>query len=238
MATFHTVPLAIRIKDPALFELKLKPFCSTFDLFEDTKKAFDKSLLDVFEYIPELQPYMDRVRKNIIESCPFGEREIREPWTTIMHLDFWCNNIMITGGKDSKTMILDLQIPKLGSPVGDLIFFLLTSIDIKIISEHFDEFVKFYYNEFINNLKALKVDVAPYEFQDFLKEIDIEATRAEISHSLSHTQVIMLDKGVNTCDSSDANFTEDKLEEKIEPNEKQIEKIKWITLEAIKRNWI
>ncbi|XP_050303519.1 uncharacterized protein LOC126741208 [Anthonomus grandis grandis] len=240
LATFHAVPLAIRTKDPELFEKQLKPYCSTL-LRTDLIKDFDNLWVQYLKDIPETEPYMERVKKTIQAGNPFGPREIREPWVTIVHVDMWCNNVMVTGPPNYKNIILDLQIPLVGSPAGDLIFFLLTSVALDTVKDHLDYFIKLYYDYFIGDLEQMKVDTSVFTFEAFLEEIRKEMVNAEFLHALGHTQAIFQNKGESMMDSSDENFTMDKIEgevNKMRLNEKQIVKIRWITLESAKRNWL
>lgn len=240
LATFHAVPLAIRLVNPTLFETKLEPFCPVFSGGQgDRKLEMDQFLLSSIESMQQIRPYMDRVKKTIQESFPYARQAVREPWVTITHLDFWCNNVMVTREKPQKNIILDLQVPMIGSPARDVVFFLLTSVDFQAIKSKFDEFVRFYHEELIKNLKELKVNTAPFTLDSFLEEVDFAARTTEFTHSLGHVQFILMDKGQSHLDSSDANFKPDQRKNvKVEPNARQTEKTVWVTEEAVKRNWI
>lgn len=242
LATFHAVPLAIRLVSPVLFETKLEPFCPVFTGGQgDRKEEMDQFLLSSIESMeePEIKPYLDRVKKNIQESFPYVRQAVREPWVTITHLDFWCNNVMVTNERPQKNIILDLQVPMIGSPARDVVFFLLTSVEFQVIKSKFDEFVRFYYEELIKNLKELQVDTAPFTWESFLEEVDYAARTTEFTHSLGHVQFILMDKGQSHLDSSDANFKpEDRKNVKVKANARQTEKTAWMTDEAVKRNWI
>lgn len=230
--------MAIRMENPVLYEKKLKPFCAIFGA-NRAKEMFQSSILELLNSLPEFASHMDAIRKVVKESCQFEKKVTREPWVAIVHQDFWCNNIMITGGKRSKNMILDLQVLDEGSPAGDVIFFLLTSVQFDVITEKLDEFINFYYGQLMENLQGLNADIYRYRFEDFLAEIAIEVKRAEYVHALSHTMIIFQEKGSAFYDSSDADCKDDHFEQlKWSPKEKQIEKFRWISMEAIQRKWI
>ncbi|XP_066256373.1 uncharacterized protein [Euwallacea similis] len=239
LATFHAVPLAMRLKYPALFDTKVGPYCPKFGSAEGPgKEQMDKGLLTFFATVPEYKPYLDRIAKTIHESFPFKQRKLHEPWISVIHLDFWCNNIMVTGGKHSKNIILDLQVPMVASPAADVIFFLLTSVNFEAIKTRFDQFLKFYYEEFIKNLKQLKVETSTFTFDSFIEEINYAAKTAELAHSLGHVQIILMEKGVSGLDSSKTDYKPEDAEDIMKaPNQKQIEKTKWLIQEAEKRNW-
>lgn len=51
---------------------------------------------------PRMAPYEDRIRKNAILEKDYSQSfliEPVEPWATIIHGDFWVNNIMFRHGK-------------------------------------------------------------------------------------------------------------------------------------------
>lgn len=236
LATFHAVPLAIRLVNPTLFESKFEPFCPVFTGGQgDRKKEMDEFLISSIQSMEPIKPYLDRVKQNISQSFPYVRQAVREPWVTITHLDFWCNNVMVTK-EPQKNIILDLQVPMVGSPARDVVFFLLTSIEFEVIKTKFDQFVQFYYEELIKNLKELKVNTKPFTWESFLEEVDYAARTTEYTHSLGHVQFILMDKGKTHMDSSDANFKEKPIA--LKANAKQTEKTVWITQEAVKRNWI
>ncbi|XP_066148489.1 uncharacterized protein [Euwallacea fornicatus] len=239
LATFHAVPLAMRLKYPALFDTKVAPYCPKFGGAEGpSKEQIDKGLLSFFASVPEIQPYMDQITRTIKESFPFKQRELREPWISVIHLDFWCNNIMVTGGKNSKNIILDMQVPMIASPAADVIFFLLTSVSFEAIKTRFDLFLKFYYEEFIKNLKQLKVETSAFTFDSFIEEVNHAAKTAELAHSLGHVQMILMEKGTSGMDSSKTDSKPEDVANIIsKPNPRQIEKTKWLIQEAVKRNW-
>lgn len=242
LATFHAVLMAIKDQDPVLYDNNIKPFCSQFYAAAgDMKDQMDRNMLDVFDRLPELRPHLDKITKTIKQSNPFGVRQLREHWTGVMHLDFWCNNIMVTGGKSSRNMILDLQVPMEGSPPGDVIFFLLTSIQLEVIKDKLDDFLHFYFEQFIKNLEEMNVNTSKFTYTGYQKEIETAMKSAEYSHILRHSLFILQDKGLTIFDSSDANFKAEYLADeskKVPPNKRQIDKYRLVTFEALSRGWI
>lgn len=238
LATFHAVPLAIKIQNPELFNKNIKPYLTEYqDLSDDEVEPFNKELFIVFDKIPECQPIRERIKQVVEAAKPFGPRPVREPWATIIHMDFWTNNIMVTKGENPKTMFLDLANIAFGTPVADLLFFLLTSVKLDVVREKFDDFVKYYYEEFVKNLKELNVSTEDYSFKGLVKEMEAEAKIGEFAHALIINRIILGERGKVHFNSPDGS---DKKEEKenFVPNETQIEKFRWIVLEAVKRNWI
>lgn len=237
LATFHAVPLALKIQNLELFNKKIKPFLPVFPDLSENMGSYNKQLFAVYDQIPECQPIMERIKKNINGNSYFSPRPITEPWTTVVHTDLWINNIMVTEGKNPKTMFLDLQVPGLGSPAADLVLFLLTSVKLDIISEKFDDFVLFYHEEFVKNLRELNISTNNYSFEGFIEEVATEATKNMFANAVGHALIIMGDKGKAYFDSPDGSFKEEENENLV-ANAKQIEKFRWLAFEAVKRKWI
>lgn len=76
----------------------------------------------------------------------------------LTHGDCWSNNIMFkydAFGNIVDTVFINFQISKYGSPVRDLVFFILTSTRLEDKLTHFDYFIKYYHDQLISNLKHL-----------------------------------------------------------------------------------
>lgn len=74
------------------------------------------------------------------------------------HGDLWVNNMMFKSDEDENPLdvsLIDFQGPFWGTPVIDLMYFIISSAadDIKI--EHFDSFIAFYHEELTAALKKL-----------------------------------------------------------------------------------
>ena len=61
-------------------------------------------------------------------------------------------------GKPIDAILIDFQGSYWGSPSGDLIYFLITSIHDDFKVNHFDNLVEFYHGELVTSLKKLKYD--------------------------------------------------------------------------------
>ncbi|XP_064535660.1 uncharacterized protein LOC135426488 [Drosophila montana] len=73
------------------------------------------------------------------------------------HGDLWCNNIMFADeGSVERTLFVDLQVGKWGSPAQDLWYFITTSAALDIKVKEFDHFIKIYHERLVECLKLLK----------------------------------------------------------------------------------
>ncbi|KAF7276904.1 hypothetical protein GWI33_009668 [Rhynchophorus ferrugineus] len=237
MATFHSVSLALRRKDPEMFREKISPYLNLFSGDDDEMKDFLRAILVVFDHIPSCKHLLERINKSMDSAAQY-DKSYREPWATIIHHDFWCNNIMVTEEQPPRVTILDLQTTTLGSPAIDVIFLLLTSVKLEDIENRLDYFLQYYYDQFTAQLKSLGIDIVEFSYENFVKEIDTVSKLGQYIHALGHTSVILGEKGHTSLDSSDANYNMDAIDTGFKVNDKHIRKFEWITLEAEKRNWI
>lgn len=86
---------------------------------------------------------------------------MKSGFQVLNHGDMWLNNMMFRlddEGNPLEVSLIDYQIPYWGSPTGDLFYFLLSSVADNIKVDHFDEFVKFYHSELVDDLRRLNYD--------------------------------------------------------------------------------
>lgn len=77
------------------------------------------------------------------------------------HGDDWLNNMMFKIDSENKTTavkLLDYQIAFWGSPIGDLFYFLMSSVKDEHKADSFDELVEFYHTELVESLQKLGFD--------------------------------------------------------------------------------
>lgn len=99
-----------------------------------------KKLMD----LPEFQSFKAQLQKlqdNKISHIERFEGGGLEPYNTVVHSDFWSNNIMVTKPLENdpvKVKILDFQACQYSSFVRDVTFFMLTSLSDDVLKEHLD----------------------------------------------------------------------------------------------------
>lgn len=191
LAKFHAIPVALRHLRPEVFHKKIAPSLLKNSGLEqlppEVGAAFHNAIMENAVLIPELQPYLDRVRKIVdANALAFEKPPPNEPFATMVHSDYWVSNTMMLRDENRKPLknkMVDLQLMQYSSPVRDLVFFLFTSVINTVLDKHFDELIKMYYKAFIDNLKDFDVDLNLFSWEEFSKEFD-EVAPTEVYHIL------------------------------------------------------
>lgn len=149
-----------------LIDRKSKPFPvgaenPMFDGFCRMHKSFVKSLRS----FGGCEAYVEKIVRwdcNKLWECFVKVAEpMKNGFTVLNHADMWMNNFMFKTdalGKPIDAILIDFQGCYWGSPSGDLIYFLLTSIHDDFKVDHFDNLVEFYHGELVTSLKKLNFD--------------------------------------------------------------------------------
>lgn len=80
-------------------------------------------------------------------------------FNVLNHGDFWSNNIMFSydsTGRVKETLLVDFQMAKYGTVAQDLYYFLLSSTKYEDKLTKFDQYIQFYHEKLVENLKLLK----------------------------------------------------------------------------------
>lgn len=164
IAQFHAAS-AVRVERKGMFG---KPYLYGF-LMEESKNfcktMFDTSiphLLNTVKKLENLEDCYEQIKKlsvnitdTIFKECAVNEHE----FNVLNHGDCWSNNIMFqydSEGKLTETFLVDLQMPRYGSPAQDLLYFIISTARLDIKVQQFDYMIKYYYDNLIENLKLLK----------------------------------------------------------------------------------
>ncbi|XP_055839495.1 uncharacterized protein LOC129907287 isoform X2 [Episyrphus balteatus] len=203
VAKYHALPIAFRKLQPDKFDKDVRSKFTRYDINShmDAKLSalFREQMLEeitialgddtkAIERVAELeslyQKYMGQP-----EECKDGL------FTTIAHYDLWINNVMILydeAGAPSKLKVVDFQISQYESLMHDLVFLLLTSVETKVLEEHFDNLLKYYYDEFIDCLERLSIKTEEYSYEKFIEELHRIAP-VQIPHALYMSRVLLAD---------------------------------------------
>lgn len=204
LAELHAVPIALKFKNPELFENRVKKHCQifAFPAFSADMKERAKNPPEWLEYVAQQEkckPYFELLCKLLGEIVQgnFFERPHAEPFATFAHCDFWVNNTMhiIKDGKLIKSKFIDFQMYRYGSAICDLIHFIFASCQNKVSGNHLDDLLKYYHTHFIDVLEKLGCNTIPFEYEKFLERVEIEAP-AELLHTIVMAVPIQGKKGV------------------------------------------
>ncbi|XP_023028197.2 uncharacterized protein [Leptinotarsa decemlineata] len=189
LASLHAVPLAMKLKDPEMFENKVKRYCvNTLHLEESEKdkhaEFFSLFIQEILWESDKCSSFIPKV-KEILKAPIQLQPEVREPFATFSHADLWVNNAMIKmkNGTPVANKFVDFQIYTYGSPASDLLFFLFTSVRLDVLKTDLDTLINHYHSEFIKNLTELGCDTTPFQLPKFKEELALEA-KGSLGHIL------------------------------------------------------
>uniref|UniRef100_A0A1B0GJS4 CHK kinase-like domain-containing protein n=1 Tax=Lutzomyia longipalpis TaxID=7200 RepID=A0A1B0GJS4_LUTLO len=248
VAKFHAAPIALRHKDAQLFDQKVRAHLKKIDIDEgltseaaaEMKKKQFQAFENELKSIPEVLSLYDIIARQL-EMCQERQRDLNfyeeNIFNTICHNDLWVNNVMIAydaAGKPSRVKIFDFQLIMYASMSLDVLFFLFTSVQNDILLENFDNFLKFYFDEFCKSLKFFGCPLDDFTWEKFNEDINKQAPY-ELYHITSMIKILLIDKQkmAEKEEITDDTFYDAEM---VGPN--YYEKLKLIILEYKKRNWL
>lgn len=117
-------------------------------------KTFGEALVgygDCWQYLAKIAKW--DITKFVTAFVDVAE-PMRSGFQVLNHGDLWMNNIMFNQD-ETDIMLIDFQLSYLGSPAGDLLYFLISSVNDGCVVEKFDELVEFYHQELLRSLEVL-----------------------------------------------------------------------------------
>ncbi|KAL3276600.1 hypothetical protein HHI36_011972 [Cryptolaemus montrouzieri] len=245
LAKFHAVPLALKLLRPKVFAEKVMPglvrHLGAEQLGEEVISVFHNSIMIAARKCDELSPYLSRLQKLVdyYAKHPYTNRpDPSEEYGTISHCDVWTSNIMVlkdSNGVVQKNKFLDLQLTNYSSALRDLIFFLFTSVQNNFVVQNLDELIKLYYDNFVHTLKYFDIDMSPYSWDNFNKELN-KIAPDEVYHVLLMFKIICSQRGkvTNTIDKFEiTDWTRKDL-----LGEEHTRKMRDTVLALVSRNWL
>ncbi|KAJ8945374.1 hypothetical protein NQ318_007020 [Aromia moschata] len=235
LAYFHAISLALKLKNPGLFEQKVRPYLSDFRFGEHRNfDDFPPKLFNILKENHTCVPFFDIIEKLIKQKSSVV---IHEPFATMLHNDFWVNNVLLKfeNGIPVEVKIVDFQVIEYRSPCRDLLFFLFSSVQLKVLEEHLDRLIDCYYESFVEKLKEFKCDVEPFSREAFDKQLELAAKEAEYFHIVAMLFPIHIDS------SSVKDATEISPEDMAKGGHVTRackDKLIFTTVEFIKRGWM
>lgn len=213
VAKYHALPIALRKLDPKKFDEVVRSRFTRYDINSHMepklREIFRTQLFEEISLAIEDPHIIERIQEleaNFQEYMAQTEECKDSLFTTIAHYDLWTNNVMILydeNGAPSKLKVIDFQIAQYESLMQDLVFLLFTSVESKVLEEHFDSLLKLYYAEFIDCLEKLYIGTAEYNYEKFIEEFNRIAP-IQIPHALYMARVLLADDNppdLNSCDT-------------------------------------
>jgi len=187
---------------------------------------------------PQIAVHIDRCRLAFLDGIETGLWTAMpdEPWSTIIHADFWVNNIMFHRDENDQLddiKFVDFQNYLFFNPLREMIFFVLSSTNTEVHDEDIEELIDIYYETFLVVLKRMGCDTKPFTREKFDAKLANDA-KYELLHICFMLKVV-------TLDVQETQFNYDKMESVMlsyQGNQTFIQRVRRIVLYLVKRNWI
>ncbi|XP_017004728.2 uncharacterized protein [Drosophila takahashii] len=206
MAEFHALPLALRLLRPEVFRDRVRPFLEKFDwhaaapewkavmkaeTLEDVRRATDNDA--------KLLARVKELSDQFFEFLSAAPERPDGPFTSIIHCDFWINNLMFRYGPAGTPVglkIIDFQTAQYDSVVHDIISFLLSSVDTAILEIQFEHMLEVYFEAFVCCLRRVGADLEDHTFEKFREEVK-RVAYIQVPHAIFMTRFILADSAVS-----------------------------------------
>ncbi|XP_058804535.1 uncharacterized protein LOC131671814 [Phymastichus coffea] len=180
LARFHALGIAMRQHKPDQFEI-IKKRSKCLDIEQDDSfEKVQQFYIKLMRKDPKISVHFERLNAAMTqETVTTWTAPPPEEWSTIVHSDFWVNNFMFR--KDPNTghvtdiKFVDFQNYLNLSPLRELTFFLMVSLDASTMENHFDNLLNFYYESFISVLKRLECNIQSFSKDKFDERMKIDA---------------------------------------------------------------
>ncbi|KAJ9592875.1 hypothetical protein L9F63_015453 [Diploptera punctata] len=252
LAQFHALGIALKLLKPNHLNDSILKTCERFDLLgpddEESNEKWATAPRGYLKDIPEAVPHLDKIENLMrIDMQMKKERKdfpVREPFATIVHNDFWVNNMLFKYDESNSHMdkeksspsgikFVDFQVTVYASPVKDLLFLLFSSSEDGLLEKRYDYFINLYHKEFIGILAKMGCDIEPFTYKHFLNEVNICGPE-EFAHILFMLNPICADPS----DIKDmSNMTQDSiLEHKV--GKAYVNKARYFIKKFVAHGWL
>ena len=181
LAKFHAASVAVYDKNPN----SMDDYAETIY----TQKNFDaimkfippsfNALANFVEKWSGFEKYGDKLRQIIPAICDRIVdivKPVPDSLSVLTHGDFWVNNMMFhycpETGKPDQVRFVDFQLTRYTTPVLDLQYFIYSSANEQVRSEHTEHLLQVYYTELRDTLKTLGCDHHTYTIEQMMKEYE------------------------------------------------------------------
>lgn len=111
-----------------------------------------------------LNKYYDNWREIFFNRLFPATKKDESRFNVLCHGDLWCNNVMFkysSEGKVQDVLLVDFQICNVNSPMLDLHYFIVSSLQNSVRLSKIDYIISFYQRELSSNMKKLGAKTAP-----------------------------------------------------------------------------
>ncbi|XP_063236672.1 uncharacterized protein LOC134538965 [Bacillus rossius redtenbacheri] len=250
LARFQAMFVVFKLKKPHFFKSAVLPTASQI-VHEGPPQSPshqpdpETSKLNCVLCVPAVVEHADRIKIALKKGRSLFMQKSRpepaEPFATVVHNDFWTNNVMFSygegdEGKISSLKLLDFQMTNYGSPVTDLIFFLYSSTSLDVTREDRDRLIKLYHQEFTGWLELFGCDTKPFGYETFMKEVEAVAP-FQFDRTFSMLRIFCMSKSNPPDINNPAAFHRMKTDN-TGLGEQYFKKIERIVVEFVDRGWI
>ncbi|XP_070158188.1 uncharacterized protein [Polyergus mexicanus] len=210
LAKMHAITIGLKLKKPDFFKRVVLPvleYIVNEDAKDCVKNMVQKAHND-YKNMKEAEFYLDKIEKTL-EYAKRITITPKEPWTTLVHNDFWVNNMLFKYDKTDKPInmkIVDFQLTIYDYGVHDLVFFLISSSRKEVLDEHLDDMIDLYYNSFIECLESLNVNTNIFPKSQFMEQLN-QCAPIKFKQCIMMVQVIQAARGsvTESTDTADKN---------------------------------
>src|SRR5436190_2369183 len=201
LAKFHASALAVKLKDPRLFDElteSMKEIIyddpSDMSVVKTSTDLWLKIHLKYLEIIEprtqELQAIIDHMATYIDNTYDRFYRMFNGPkqkYYTICHGDPWANNLLFLHDNDARIIdmkMVDYQVNRHFSLATDIHYLIYSSARSSLIERSYESLIKIYHTEFLKELRRLHVD------EKILAELDAEWLKTELQTYAFHGGIV------------------------------------------------
>ncbi|XP_011699954.1 PREDICTED: uncharacterized protein LOC105457151 [Wasmannia auropunctata] len=235
MARFHALGMATKYKRPEYFEeLKIRSKC--LELKMDEFERFQEDMLNRIAGDSQLAVHLDRCKTAVSISSDLGiwTKAPEEPWSTIIHSDFWVNNIMFhrdENGRVDDIKFVDFQNYLFLSPLREMIFFLFSSTDVS--EDEIEKLIDLYHETLLAVLDRMGCDTEPFTREKFDAKMFTDA-KLESMHLFFMLKIL-------TLDTQETELKLDNMKNfmiSYQGNQSFIQRLRKVVFYFVKRDWI
>lgn len=189
------------IFDEGLYKEELVPIYE--NMFQNIWPIIYKDMTkwtDCKEYVDKLAIQKPHMIHLLMESLTYDPSE----FNVLNHGDLWSNNIMFQykdDGSMNEVLFIDFQLCKWGSPVQDLLHFIITSCNPDIRVSKFDYLISHYHKHLTESLNLLNFNGKIPELDDLHAQLKKRGYYG-VNTSLSILPAVLMEPGEKTLQQS------------------------------------